>query len=115
MKHNKKKLLIILAELMKLFIKLGCTNITVNFDLEPKECIIKLRAKYDPAHKDDLKCLESALGGDRNIEMEEYYWSISGSAEINQGSELYVVSAMLDKCIVAFDDEYVEITAHREL
>ncbi|MFI3226984.1 MAG: hypothetical protein R3Y09_06160 [Clostridia bacterium] len=114
MKHNKKKLLIILDELMKLFLKLGCTSITVHFDIEKDESIIQIRGKYSQDCKEHLKSLEHSLNCGRNVEMEECYWSISGSAEIDQGSELYIVGSMLDHCTVLFDDEYIEILAHRK-
>lgn len=114
MKHNKKKQLIILDELMKLFLKLGCTNITMNFDIENDECTIKLKGKYCQNEKSHLHSLEQKLNCGRNVEMEECFWAISGSAEIDQGSELYIVGSMLDYCEVSYDDEYLEILAHRK-
>ena len=114
MKHNKKKLLIILDELMMLFLKLDCTGITVNFDIIGDECIIQIRGRYDYSHRSQVEGLEKVLNCGRTTEMEECYWSISGAAEINQGSELYVIGTMLDTCSVVYDDEFLEIIAHRK-
>lgn len=107
-------MLIILDELMKLFLKLGCTSIEVNFDIEKEENIIKVRGKYDTKHKEHLESLQTSLNCGRNLELEECYWSITGSAEIDQGSELYVVGSMLDSCTVFYDEEYLEILAYRK-
>lgn len=115
MKHQKKKLLIILDELMKLFLKLGCTSIAVNLDMVEGENIIQIKGKYDPNCKVNLDALQSSLNCGRNLEVEECYWSIIGSAEIDQGSELYVVGSMLDNCTVLFDEESIEIIAHRKI
>lgn len=113
MKHNKKKLLIIVDELMQCFLKLGCKSINVDFDIEGSECVIKITGKYNPKHREHVEKLESNLNCGRNIELEECYWSIAGCAEINQGSELYVVGSMLDKCTVLYDDENIEVVAYR--
>lgn len=115
MKHNKKKLLTIVDEFMMLFLKLGCKGITVNFDISDTLCSIKIRGAYDSSHKSDVERLDKVLNCGRNTEMEECYWSISGAAEINHGSELYVIGSMLDECLVTFDDSYLEIVANRNL
>lgn len=114
MKNGRKKFLIILDELMRLFLKFGCSNITVNFDIENNLGLIHLRGKYAPEAREHIKSLEESLNCGRNVEMEECYWAISGSGGINQGSELYVVGSMLDRCTVQYDDEYVEVFAYRK-
>lgn len=113
MKHNKKKILIILDELMMLFLRLGCKHIQTSVSLENEKSIICIEGYYDKKHKDELAKLEDILTGGRCIETEEYYWSISGVGELNQGSELYVISSMLDECMVFHDDEFLKITATR--
>ena len=114
MKHNKKKLLIIVDELMMLFLKLGCTGITMNFDTSEKDCTIRMKGNYHFSFRSNIQNLEKMLNCGRNIEMEECYWSVSGAAEINQGSELHVIGSMLDSCSVVFDDNTLEITAFRK-
>ena len=114
MKHNKKKLLIIVEELMMCFLKLGCTGINVDFNMEGQECVVRIWGKYDPIYREHVQKLENNLNCGRNIELEECYWSITGCGEINQGSELYVVGSMLDKCTVLYDDENLEVLAYRK-
>lgn len=114
MKHNKKKLLIIGEELIQYFYSLGCDNININLNSEQEECIIKINGNYKAEHRSRVEKLQHNLTQERNIELEECYWSIAGSGEINQGSELYVIGTMLDKCIVNYDDTTVEVIAYRK-
>ncbi|WP_317855313.1 hypothetical protein [Chakrabartyella piscis] len=115
MKHNKKKMLIILEELMKLFMKLGATNIAVNFDMEEEQCTIRIKGNYEGKSARYFQEIAKCLNCGRNEEVEECYWSISGSSEINQDSELYIVGSMLDQCTLNFSETELEIVGYRKL
>lgn len=114
MKHNRKKVLIILEELMKMLMKLGCTNMTANIDKEETQCIIKVKGNYTEDKRRYFGEIEKCLQCGRNEEMEECYWSISGAAEIDQDSELYIVGSMLDRCEIHDTGEELEIIGYRK-
>ncbi len=114
MKHYRKKVLIILEEMMKLLMKLGSTKMTADIEKEETQCIIRVKGNYAEKHRRYFGEIEKCLQCGRNEEMEECYWSISGSSEIDQDSELHIVGSMLDRCELHYTDEELEIVGYRK-
>ena len=91
---------------------MGATEITASVREEENQFIIILRSNFTEFSEKEVKRLVRRLNIERQVEMEEYYWELTGESDID--TELTLVGMMTDKGEVRFlDNNTIEITLYR--
>ena len=112
MRNNKKRICRIVDELMTYLFTMGATEITASVREEENQFIIILRSNFTEFSEKEVKRLVRRLNIERQVEMEEYYWELTGESDID--TELTLVGMMTDKGEVRFlDNNTIEITLYR--
>ncbi len=111
MKHEKKRITKIIDELMFYLFSMGANNIDVNFKREADLCAITFKSDYDLSKRDKLFKLVKFLNYEKQEEMEEYYWELTGNYDLD--TELSLVGMMIDEAKIYYDDEKIEIVLLR--
>ncbi len=90
----------------------GATDITVNIKEDEKKYIIYIKSDFKEFNDNEVERLIKRLNIPRQIEMEEYYWELTGESDVD--TELTLVGMMTDNGEVNFlDDNNIEITLYR--
>lgn len=107
MKHNKKRVSKIVDELIVYLFSIGASNINVNI-LEEKDFYkIRISSNYRDKDMEKIDNLKKYLSCEKQEEMEEYYWELTGECDID--TELTLVGMMTDKCEININDDKIEL------
>lgn len=98
----------IIDELVGFCCRHGGRNIDVNINFENENSVLTIKSSNVTVSKDDFELLNSQLSANRQHEMEECYWQLSG--EDNFGEELSLIGYMTDKCKIEYDKESKNLT-----
>lgn len=102
----------IIDEIVGFFFKRGCRNIDINFRYEDKEqSVITLEGAMRDLPREDFEELKDCLSKKRQVEVEEYYWLLSGDDSF--GDELSLIGAMIDSFELETTDEHFKIVIKR--
>lgn len=101
----------ILDELVSYCAKRGARNVDMNINLMENSTTLTVSAPNTTITDYDLLTLKEALECDRQHEVEECYWCISG--EDNFGDELALAGVMIDSADITYDGDRLTIIAKR--
>ncbi len=111
MAHRLEKNMKIMEELVSFCTKRGSRNIDLNLTFEKERSIITVSAKDTKASDEDIRMLKEALFSDRQHEVEECFWNITG--EDYFGHELTITGVMIDEATVTYENSILDIVATR--
>lgn len=111
MGHRLEKNMKILEELVSFCVKRGGRNVNMNIFFDKDITTISLSVENTVVKDDDLEILKSAIESDRQHEVEECYWYISGEDYL--GDELTLAGVMVDGGSVKYENNKLEIFAKR--
>ncbi len=111
MGHRLEKNMKIMEELVSFCTKRGSRDIDLNLNFEKTFSTITVSAKNTKASDEDLRMLKEALFSDRQHEVEECFWNITG--EDYFGHELTITGVMIDDATVTYENNVLEIVAKR--
>lgn len=111
MRHEVKKICRIVDELTTLFLRDDTNEVDFKIKRTGNTSIITI-VDYN-THFDDayVRHLKEMLSGQRQAEIEEYYWQLAG--ETDEGDELTLISSMIDSAEVEKRDGNLYITLTR--
>ncbi|MDF2676644.1 MAG: hypothetical protein K0Q97_949 [Bacillota bacterium] len=111
MKHNKKRIVKIVDELIIFLFSINSTNINVNILENNDEYEITGIGNYNGGHDKKIEKFVKLLNCPKHEEMEECYWELTGESDV--GSELALLGMMIDDASINIDDGKLEIILHR--
>jgi hypothetical protein len=98
MRHETKKISRIVDELTTLFLKKDTNEVDFKIKKEPDQTVIEIidyRTHFEDAYIEQLR---ETLNIQRQWEIEEYYWQLTGETDYDE--ELCLVGVMIDEAIV---------------
>lgn len=101
MRYENKKLANMIDELSTYCLERHSKHIKLEMEEQSDRILINVEASELDIDPEELAKLKSLLNSHREVELEEYYWSLAG--EGHQGDELGLVASMVD-----FADIYME-------
>jgi len=111
MKDEKSKLLKIMNELVRFYLKAGNHHINIQMDLGDHEGIIILEGCCTRISDEQIRELDSIINSPRKDEAEEYYWNLIGS---NDFSELHLLGALVNDGEVGYVGNDLRIKVRRK-
>ena len=115
MLHEQNKTTKIVAEVSMYLFYLGATEIESKIKIRENEAIICLKSDYNAAFQNKFTSALRLLSKPRDEALENEFWSLAGSTEIGEASQLLLVGSMTDKADLSFDETTVTITLTRRL
>ncbi|WP_069998032.1 hypothetical protein [Cellulosilyticum sp. I15G10I2] len=114
MRHETKKISRIVDELATLFLKKDTNEVDFKIKREPHQTIIEIidyRTHFDEVYINQLR---ETLNIQRQWEIEEYYWQLTGETDYDE--ELTLVGAMIDEATVEKKDGnlYMKLIRHNK-
>lgn len=107
MRQEKKRVMKIITEITSFLLHIGAKKITMDYEESDEAFLITLEGNYQKKYMKDIYQVVKYLNYDREVEMEEYYWELSGN--YNMDTELTLVGMMTDDATVYYDDEKVRV------
>ena len=111
MKHLRKRVTKIVDDLMAYLFSMGANDITINFKEEEKQFKIYVKSNYNQNEQEKIKDLIKYLKMEKQEEMEEYYWELTGDSIFDP--ELSLIGMMTDKKEINVEDDFLEIVLYR--
>ncbi len=111
MGHRLEKNMKIMEELVSFCTKRGSRDVDINLSFAKGHSTISVSAKNTDVTNEELDDLKNALYSDRQHEVEECFWNISG--EDFYGDELMLTGVMIDEAEVNYDEDKLDIKVKR--
>ncbi len=103
----------IVDEIVGFFFKRGCTDVSINLKhIDKEQSIITVEGNISKLPKEDLEDLNEALNRQRQVEIEECYWLLSGDDSF--GDELPLIGSMIDNYELDINDDNFKLTVYRK-
>ncbi|MFV0440664.1 MAG: hypothetical protein ACK5LV_05165 [Lachnospirales bacterium] len=113
MSYKIEKSMRIIDELVGFCCKRGANDVDIHYNTTNKvQTVITIVARNINVTDEDIQILTTALNQNRQREVEECFWLISGDDSF--GDELPLVGIMLDKSEVVYENGTLTITSYRE-
>lgn len=112
MKNKKQRIAKMAEELILFAYKYGAEDLDLKIISEKSETIIKIRATNIDLDDETIESIRTLLNMPRSMEMEEYYWTLTGESYTD--SELSLIGAMSDDCQINFENKILEIKLIRK-
>jgi len=107
MKHKRKRVMKIIDEVTNFLFFIGSKKISIDYEENDEGFLITLEGNYNKDKIQEIYNLVKYLNYEKEEEMEEYYWELSGKYDM--GTELTLVGMMTDDAKVYYDNEKVTI------
>lgn len=107
MRYETKKLSKMVDELSTYCLERNVNKVKVEVINEPDRFLIELYAEGIKMTNSELKNLKDVLNSHREVEMEEYFWSLAG--EGHQSDELGLVASMTDSAEIDLNNTTLSI------
>lgn len=111
MKDEKSRMLKIMNELVRLYLKAGNNHVQIALDITPEEGIISLEGFCTRFTDQQITELNDILNSPRKDESEEYYWNLIGS---NDFSELHLLGSLVNDGKAYYDGNLLKIKVRRK-
>ncbi len=111
MKFEFEKSLRILNELIGYCYKKGGKDIDANILLKPELTRLSVTAQVTSDNEEEYHKLSKTLNRIRQQELEECYWM--GNGENVPGEDMNIVSIMVDKADVKYENQILKIVVER--
>ncbi len=103
----------IIDEIVGFFFKRGCTDISINLKyIDKEQSIINIEGDIANLPQEDFEDFNDALNRQREVEIEECYWLLSGDDSF--GDELPLIGSMIDDFKCDMQDNHFKITIFRK-
>jgi len=114
MKHEAKKINLIMNELINLMVRNGAEDIDINIKHRgeiSELTLIHRNCHYSPQFVEEIRY---DLSSQRQCELEGYYWQLVGDDEPSE--ELHLVGAMVDEAEVELinNDLHIKVTRNEK-
>lgn len=109
MSKEQAKIIKIMSELVRVFFKMGITDIKVDIQTTPMESRVELVGDVNSIPISRIVHLKEAIHGARQFELEEY-WNLAGG---NQHSELDLIGALVDEAEVEHVGNTLRVSVKR--
>ena len=103
MKHEKMKLVKILDEILCFSFMHDATEMNINIKMDEEKYIIQFEDNSKGVSKERIESIKEVINVEKQPEMEEYYWELTGQQEYD--SEFTLVGLMSDKVNIEYDPE----------
>lgn len=110
MTRERMKVIKIVNELLSYFFMHHIIDVQIDVQYGKEHVIITIIGQID-SKPDDIKELCDVLNAERQVEFEDYYWSLLG--EHRNYSELNLLGALVDKGEVTFEKEHLIVKVYR--
>lgn len=107
MRHETKKISLIINELMTIMLLDGAEDIKINIKRQNKTTEITMEYPNCEYTEEFLEQLQESLNTQRQSEVEGYYWQLCGDDD--SGDELFLVGAMVDEASVEMQEKTLTI------
>ncbi|MFD3156768.1 hypothetical protein ACFIJ5_07910 [Haloimpatiens sp. FM7330] len=107
MKHEKKRIIKIVNEMMNFFFTIGSVDIQIHIEEETNRFIITFKMDYVDGCETRLNELISELNRAKQQEMEEYYWELVGDCDID--TEFSLIGMMVDEARCKIEKDFIEV------
>ena len=111
MKDEKSRMLKIMNELVRFYLKSGNHNILISMDINDGEGIITLEGCCTRISQTQISDLNDIFNSPRKDESEEYYWNLVGS---NDFSELHLLGSLVNDGEAYYDGNLLKIKVRRK-
>ena len=111
MKHTRQRHARMAEELILFAYKYGAEQIKLDINNINNETIIRIEADVT-LKEETLNNISTLLNVPRCIEMEEYYWNLTGESDMD--SELSLIGVMCDKVDIYVKPNYLKIELIRK-
>lgn len=111
MRDEKSKLIKIMNELVRFYLKNGIHHVEMKLDYEKDYGTVSLSGCCAKIEDSVLEDLNQILNSPRKDETEEYYWNLIGS---NDFSEMHLLGSLVDCGEVFYDGCNLKINIKRK-
>ena len=111
MKNERSKMIKIMNELVRFYMRSGNNHVSVDLDITDFEGIITLRGCCSKLKQEALMELERVINSPRKDETEEYYWNLMGTSDF---SEIRLLGSMVNDGSVKCEDDTLIIKVRRK-
>lgn len=111
MRDEKSKLIKIMNELVRFYMRHGNNHVSVDLDITEFEGTITLRGSCSKIKKESLLELDRVINAPRKDETEDYYWNLMGSSNF---SEIRLLGSFVNDGSVKCENDELIIKVRRE-
>jgi len=111
MRDEKSKLIKIMNELARFYLKNGIHHVEMTLDYEKDYGMVHLSGCCNILPDEVIDDLKQILNSPRKDETEEYYWNLIGS---NDFSEMHLLGSLVDSGDVYYDGDVLKINVMRK-
>lgn len=111
MRFEKKKITKMIDELSSYCLNKGATDIMIHLKKEPDRYLIDVRAEGVTVSERDFENMRKKIKSHREVEMEEYAWSLAGESLTTD--ELALVASMTDHADATLENQVLTINLVR--
>lgn len=111
MRFEKKKLAKLIDEIASYCLSKGACSLTIDLKTEEDRHLIHVEAKGVSISARELKQVQEHISSHREVEMEEYYWSLVGDSVTQD--ELTLVASMTDVANATLEGDLLKIELMR--
>lgn len=114
MRYEVKKITKMLNELSTFCLEHGANDVALHIQRDEIKINITIEASGIVNIEETMQSLKDFLSYPRELEMEEYYWELTG--EMQSHEELGLVGAMIDEAKIDYKDDriYIELVRFKE-
>lgn len=110
MHHDKTKIARIVDELITFFYATGGTDYDIKIREDDEQYAIFFRSNYHPDHFPKIEQLCRYLNQGRSPAIEESYWGLAGTGDLEDESEMLLIGAMIDHADIQVKEDEGVIT-----
>jgi hypothetical protein len=111
MKDEKSKLIKIMNELVRFYLRSGNNNVSIDLNITDVEGTITLRGCCTRLKQDTIMDLNRVINSPRKDETEEYYWNLIGSSDF---SEIRLLGSLVNDGSVKYEGDDLIIKVRRK-
>jgi hypothetical protein len=111
MRNEKSKLIKIMNELVRFYLRSGNHHLSIDLDITDLEGTITLRGCCTKVKQDTVIELDRIINSPRKDETEEYYWNLMGT---NDFSEMRLLGSLVNDGSVKYEDDDLVIKVRRK-
>lgn len=111
MRNERSKMIKIMNELVRFYMRSGNNNVSVDLDITDIEGTITLKGSCTRLNQETLMELDKVINSPRKDETEDYYWNLMGTSDF---SEIRLLGSMVNDGSVKCEDDMLIIKVRRK-
>jgi len=113
MRHEKKRVIKIIDEIITFLYSIGATDINLKIKDEKDKVILEFDSDYKRECREKLDFFVHILrNSEKHQELEEYYWELVGESDVD--TEISIIRMMVDDIKIDIDDDFVNLIFTRK-